>query len=79
MKRLLQLVASIFAGTPESPAAPAVRRSDTEPLRDKIAKWHEQAREYDALGRKELARSLRESIQAHERHLALRDVGRKAA
>lgn len=35
--------------------------------RDKLERWKDQLKEYDRLGLKELARGLRQSIDAHEK------------
>jgi len=78
MNRLFHFVAALFAAQPDSPARPVAQGAD-DLLREKIAKWNDQAREFDALGCPQLARDFRESARAHERQLALRQFGRKAA
>lgn len=78
MKRIFRLVASLFAPPPD-PTTESAKLAGDDLLREKLAKWNEQAREYEALGFSELARHCRESIRAHERSLACRQLTRRAA
>jgi hypothetical protein len=77
MKRLIDFFRRLVA-TDRAKTAPT-REPVDEPLREKIAKWRTQAREFESLGCHGLARDFRESATAHERQLALRQAGRKAA
>lgn len=71
MNRIFSAVLRFLFGVSHVQEMPEAPLSEAEDLRRKIRKWECQAREYEELGLRELARGSRESLHAYRLRLSV--------